>query len=120
MTMKWHDDFSTLLELCEWLDAECMMFPETIGALDMLRKPLRWYREYDAWQLWCEIPSCCERARDEVVDAVIDGRAIDSDFVDSIRKRYKRELLGSRHHSFTTRVFNLVFGCTEPEENEHE
>tara|TARA_R110002096_G_scaffold134022_1_gene285045 strand:- start:719 stop:1075 length:357 start_codon:yes stop_codon:yes gene_type:complete len=118
--MKWHDDIDALLGFCEWLDEWCIMFPETSMAIDMLRKPLRWYREYDAWQLWLEVPVSCERTREMILDAVIEGDEIDGEFADKVRESYEREQCGSKHHSFPTRLFNLVFGVTEPEEDDDE
>ena len=118
--MKWHDDQEELLRFCEWLDSECVMFHSTRNALDMLKKPLRWQREYDAWRLWLEVPPECKRTKQMVVEAVIAGDAIDWHFCQRVRDSYKREQCGSKHHSFPTRIFNLLFGVTEPEEDNHE
>ena len=118
--MNWYRDTELCLGLCEWLNFECVMFHDAGNAIDMLRKPYRWHREYTAWQLWSEVPANCPRSREMVVVAVIEGAEIDSHFAVKVRESYKREQCGSKHHSFPQRFFNLVFGCTEPEGDDDE
>jgi hypothetical protein len=118
--MNWYENYEDILSLCEWLDSECVLFTDATAAIAMLQNPTKWQREYAAWRLWLEIPTKCKQSQEMVVVAVIGGDEINQEFSEKVRRKYKSEKSGGRHHSFPRSLFNLVFGCVEPEESGNE